>query len=880
MSRLIDAYEQLRSATTQNGSPEPGPDAICDAFAGWAADSGISLYTHQEEALLEIVSGNNVVVTTPTGSGKSMIALGAHFTAIAMGGVSFYTAPIKALVSEKFFALCDVFGADNVGMVTGDAAVNADAPIICCTAEILANIALREGSAADVANVVCDEFHFVADPDRGWAWQTAVSELPQAQFVIMSATLGDVSDLRTDLTRRTGRETAIVSDAIRPVPLEYRWAMTPVHETVEEIVRAGQAPVYIVHSTQAAALERAQALLSATLCTKEERVEIAEAIGHFRFGKGFGQQLAKLVRAGIGVHHAGLLPRYRRLVETLAQRGLLKAICGTDTLGVGINVPIRTVLLTSLTKFDGSRMRVLRSREFHQIVGRAGRAGYDTVGYVVAQAPDHVIETERALAKAGDDPKKRKKVQRKKAPEGFVNWTEETYQRLIASVPETLHPRMKITHAMLLNLLERDEDTPAAVAHLIDEATQDATQRRRLRRRALELARSLVDAGTVERLAAPEPSGRRYRLNPELQDNFALNQPLSAFAVAALEVLDRESDTYPLDVVSIIEATLDNPMAVLTQQQFIARGEAVAEMKADGIEYEERMEALDGIEWPKPLVELLTVTFEAYAPSHPWLSAHMLQPKSIVRDMWERAMTFGEFVTYYKLQRSEGLLLRYLSDAVRALRQTVPDHAVTEGVEDVREWLGEVVRLTDSSLLDEWEALTRDDADSENADRDADARMRAAQAGGRALRPVTGNERAFRILVRNAMWRKVELMAKDAVDALAALEPASGERAASDAVGEETFTADAWDAALGSYWDEHDELLLDPEARGPHRFRVEERDDRTWLVTQVLHDPADDGDWRISATVNLDECDDAGELVLRTTAVGRIGEASGGHAGH
>ncbi|WP_420176065.1 DEAD/DEAH box helicase [Luteococcus sp. OSA5] len=848
--RLIDQIPAL--------GPNPGPDAIYEAFTEWAASNGITLYPHQDEAILEILSGNNAIVMTPTGSGKSLIAIAAHFATLATNGVSFYTAPIKALVSEKFFALCEVFGATNVGMVTGDASVNADAPIICCTAEILANIGLREGREADVSQVVMDEYHFVADPDRGWAWQVGVTELPQAQQILMSATLGDVSQLRKDLTRRSGRETAVIDDAQRPVPLTYRWAMTSIHETVEEIVATGQAPVYIVHSTQAAALERAQALLSAKLVTTEERHQIVAAIGHFRFAGGFGQTLSKLVKAGIGVHHAGMLPRYRRLVETLAQQGLLKVICGTDTLGVGINVPIRTVLFTALSKFDGRRMRILRSREFHQIAGRAGRAGYDTIGYVVAQAPEHVVENEKALAKAGDDPKKRRKVQRKKPPEGFVNYTEESFQKLVNSVPETLHARMRITNAMLLNLLERDEDTAQAVVNLIEESVPDEATRRKLKRRAVALGRSLLQAGVVTRLDPPDPSGRRYELAVDLQDNFALNQPLSAFAMAAFELLDPEDPDYALDLVSIIEATLEDPMFILIQQQYKARGEAVAEMKADGYDYDERMEALEEVEWPKPLAELLDQAYETYRPSHPWIAENALSPKSIVRDMYERAMTFGEYVAFYKVQRSEGLLLRYLSDAYRALRQSVPERFVTEELTDLVEWLGELIRLTDSSLLDEWEALTDPEADPED-------RLKALTHPTEKRHPVTGNERAFTVLVRNALWRHVELMADDKVDELAELDSRDPNR---------VMDADAWDEALGNYWDEHDDMGLDADARGPRMLRIEKfgggGEPRTWRVAQIIDDPDKNHDWQLQASINLDDCDEAGELVLHVLGFSRV----------
>src|SRR3954452_3650372 len=404
--------------------PNADPDAVYEAFISWTSARGLTLYPAQEEAVLEVVTGGNLVLATPTGSGKSLVATAAHLAALATRRRTYYTAPIKALVSEKFFQLCEAFGSANVGMVTGDAAVNAGAPIITCTAEVLANLALREGSAADVGQVVMDEFHFYGDPQRGWGWQVPILGLPQAQFVLMSATLGDVAFFRDDLTRRTGRPTAVVSGTERPVPLSHSYVMTPLHETLDELLSTHQSPVYVVHFTQAAALERAQALMSTNVATREQKDAIAEHIGGFRFTSGFGKTLSRLIRHGIGVHHAGMLPRYRRLVETLTQAGLLKVVCGTDTLGVGINVPIRTVLLTGLSKYDGQRTRILRAREFHQIAGRAGRAGYDTTGWVVVQAPEHEVENARRVKKAGDDPVKLRRVQRKKPPEGRVVWSE------------------------------------------------------------------------------------------------------------------------------------------------------------------------------------------------------------------------------------------------------------------------------------------------------------------------------------------------------------------------------------------------------------------------------------------------------------------------
>jgi superfamily II RNA helicase len=824
------------------------PDSLFDAFTDWAERQGLTLYPHQEEALIEVLSDANVILSTPTGSGKSLVAIGAHFAALSRGERTFYTAPIKALVSEKFFALCDIFGPANVGMMTGDASVNDTAPIICCTAEILANLALRDGYRADVGQVVMDEFHFYAEPDRGWAWQVPLIELPQAQFVLMSATLGDVTRFRADLQRRTGRPTAVVATAERPVPLHFSYVTTPLHDTLEQLLTTWQAPVYVVHFTQLAALERAQALTSVNVCTRAEKDAIARKIGNFRFSSGFGRTLSRLVRHGVGVHYAGMLPKYRRLVETLAQAGLLKVICGTDTLGVGINVPIRTVLFTALSKYDGIKQRHLYAREFHQIAGRAGRAGFDTVGTVVVQAPEHVIENMRSMAKVAGHPNKQRKFIKKKPPEGFVSWGEPTFTRLVESEPEPLRSSFTVTHAMLLNVIARPDDAFEAMRHLLTDNHEDRRAQLRHIRRAIAIYRALLAAGVVERLEVPEPSGRTVRLTVDLQLDFALNQPLSPLAIAALELLDRESPSYALDVLSVIESTLDDPRQVLSAQRFKARGEAVAAMKSDGIEYEERMELLESVTYPRPLADLLEAAYELYRRGHPWVADHELSPKSVARDMYERAMTFVEYVGFYSLTRSEGLVLRYLADAFKALRQTVPEEARTEELTDLIEWLGELVRQVDSSLIDEWEKLA-DPGD------DPDAPVVAQRAAG-----VTGNRRAFRVLVRNALFRRVELAALRRFDELGTLDAEAG------------FDADDWADAMDGYFDEHDDLGIGPGARGPSMLLIEEQP-RRWLVRQIFDDPAGDRDWGITAEIDLEACDEEGTAVIRVVDVGRIEDA-------
>jgi superfamily II RNA helicase len=840
-------------------APRPyDADAMYDAFVAWAAGRGFSLYPAQDEAIIEIVSGANVILSTPTGTGKSLVAVAAHAASVARGGRSYYTAPIKALVSEKFFQLVEIFGARHVGMVTGDSSVNPDAPIICCTAEILANLALRHGAEADVDQVVMDEFHYYGDPERGWAWQVPLITLPRVQFVLMSATLGDVTAIADDLARRTGRDTARVTGVDRPVPLHFSYAKTPVQETVEELLETRLAPVYIVHFSQAAAMERAQALSSIRVVTREQRDEIAEAIGGFRFTTGFGKTLSRLVRAGIGVHHAGMLPRYRRLVETLAQRGLLRVICGTDTLGVGINVPIRTVLITALSKYDGQRMRQLSAREFHQIAGRAGRAGYDTAGTVVVLAPDHEIENEVAIRKAGDDPKKLKKVVRKKAPAGFVTWGEGSFERLVAAEPEALVPQLQLTAAMLINVIGRGGDVVGGIRSLVFDNHQSRARQYELARRALEILRTLKVAGVVE-ILEPSAPGRLadLRLTVDLQPNFALNQPLSPFALAAIELLDPAPSTdsgtggvgtghYALDVVSIIESTLDDPRPILSQQQYKARGEAVAAMKREGIEYDERMALLEDVTWPKPLDELLAQAFETFASSQPWVRDFELSPKSVVRDMFERSMSFGEYVSFYQLQRSEGLVLRYLSDAFRAIRQTVPSDAKDEELLDIIEWLGELVRQVDSSLVDEWSQLVDP---SSHLPEDEQAVVPPAPPS------VVTNRRAFTVLVRNELFRRVQLAALERDEELAELDPDVG-----------------WPDALDRYYAEHDEILTGGPARSPRLVTIDESDAASglWRVEQVIDDPAGDHDWRIRAEVDLEASAEEGAAVVHVTEVLRL----------
>ncbi|MDV2416196.1 DEAD/DEAH box helicase [Corynebacterium tuberculostearicum] len=821
-------------------------EAIWDTFTSWTTGRGINLYPAQEEASLGILAGDNVILATPTGSGKSMVANAAHFIALARGQRSFYTAPIKALVSEKFFALCDIFGAENVGMMTGDATVNGNAPIIAATAEIVANIALRDSAEANIDQVVMDEFHYYSEPDRGWAWQVPLLELSKAQFLLMSATLGDTQWLEDDLTRRTGRATNLVAGTTRPVPLDFSYVFSAVHETIEELLADKKAPIYVVHFSQREAAERAQALTSLSgIITKEEKEAIAQEIGGFRFTTAFGKDLSKLLRKGIGIHHAGMLPKYRRLVERLAQKGLLKVICGTDTLGVGINVPIRTVLMTGLAKFDGQRQRILKSREFHQIAGRAGRAGYDTEGTVVVEAPEHEIENAKERRRIGDDPKRLKKLKKKSAREGEVSWSEKTFARLTEAEPEQLTSQFRVSNSMLLNVLARHGNGYDHMRHLLRDNHDNRSKQNKDILTALDLFRGLVDSGVVQKSTKGlDIYGRPYHLVRELPRDFALNQPLGPFALAALSLLDPEAETYNLDVISVFEAILDDPRQVLIAQQKQRRGEEIAALKADGVDYTDRMNIVEDITWPKPLEELLEQAYDTFAETNAWVREFELRPKSVVRDMLENAMTFSDLVATYGLARSEGVILRYLTDAWRTLKQSIPDEYNTPELEDIVIWLGELIRQVDSSLVDEWAQMAGEDSpiDQDTVDRELAFGVEDPTA-------LTANRRAFTIMVRNYMFRLVQLFALEKEDRLAELLDYLDE-------------VPDFGAILDDYFDEYDDIDSGPEARGPEFFRLGDTDSRAWSVRQIIKDPDGDHAYQFVATVDLDASDEAGEVRL------------------
>ncbi|MEN9647050.1 MAG: hypothetical protein RL238_3719 [Actinomycetota bacterium] len=820
--------------------PAPGADPmdVVDAFGTWAAESGRPLYPHQEEAVLALATGDHVVLATPTGSGKSLVAVAGVALALNAGRRAVWTAPIKALVAEKFFDLVDLLGAEQVGLATGDASINPDAPVLVCTAEVLANHALATGPASEYAFACLDEFHYYAERDRGWAWQVPLLELTGCQMLLASATLGDMTAITTDLEERSGRPVASVTSVERPTPLYHQWRTTHVSDSVLDAVREGITPVYIVHATQANAIERAQSLVSLAVTTRAQREAIAAALKSERTTRGFGETLERLLRNGVGVHHAGMLPRHRRLVERLAAAGLLPVICGTDTLGVGVNIPIRTVLMTALTKFDGTKVRVFTVREFRQLAGRAGRPGFDPDGHVWVQAPEHVIENTKALSRAGDDPKARRKATKAKAPDGFVHYDEATMQRLMTAQPEALTSRFKVTADMVANVLGRP-DGPSALKRLLNTNHDAPARRRQHKRRAIALYRSLEAADVAERRRDEHGrcAGVRVGSLVEGTDERAalrFSAPLMPFAIEVVSTFDHDDPAYVLDVVSVVESVLDDPRQILYAQQNAAKGAEVARLKAEGVEYEERMERLESITWPMPLKELLDECIQPYRARHPWV-AEGPSPKSILREMLESGDTFASFIRRYRLDRSEGLLLRYLTDAWRTLDRSLPDDVYVDALEDVIEWLGALIRATDATLLDEWSLL-------------AGKPLHDHQAPEALTSVATGPPPAWRTAVRTAMFGWVELLARRAYDALA-----------------ERSGWESWRIrdAMAPYWAEYDAIGIDGDARSSSYFELAESPGR-WTVTQTLADPAGDREWRVTASVDLAvaEADGAPTLVL------------------
>jgi superfamily II RNA helicase len=819
-------------------------DEALDLFLGWASAAHGALYPAQEDALLALFSGASVILETPTGSGKSLVAVGLAFKALAEGRRFVWTCPIKALVSEKFFDLCKLFGPEKVGLATGDASVNRDAPITVCTAEVLANILLAEGDRAPVDAVCMDEFHFYGDRERGVAWQLPLLVAPSVQYLLMSATLGDTARIAEDLERRGGFPVTHVLGTHRPVPLDWRYSELPLHEQVMELCRGGESPVYLVCFTQRACAENAGKLLSLDLVSKETRKAIAERLEGVRFDSPYGKELARVLKQGVGLHHAGLLPKYRLLVEKLAQDGLLAVVCGTDTLGVGVNVPIRSVLFTQLCKYDGDKVRILTAREFHQIAGRAGRRGHDAKGVVVAQAPEHVIENLRLELKAGDDPVKKKRIVRKKPPEfGYAHWDRAAFDKLVAARPEALVSRFRPSVPMIVTALRGPSGT-RSLRRALRTCHETSGARKRHRKHTMALLRGLRQAGIVQ--FTHIDGALTLAVDRSFQDDFGLLQNLGMYVVDALGKLDRESPSYALDAISIVEAVIENPGTLMDRRLDKARGEKLAELKAAGVAYDERMAALDEVRADPPNLAFLEESFADFLERQPWAKGETLRPKHLARQVLEEFHTFTSYVKFLGAQRSEGVLLRYLAEVFKTLAQGVPDRAKTDELFAYERDLEALVRSIDASLFDEWERLRTGVEPARAVEADAEA---AREAEAR-------KDRARLVRLRSDVWRVLMAIAREDLDAL-------GERLVHDGPRGGDLPADLL-AKLEAA--RQIPFSTTTQARQPALLRVD-RTQAPWVVEQTLVDDEGEGLGVVRFAADLDALDGADTPFLRLDAV-------------
>jgi superfamily II RNA helicase len=831
-----------------------GNDVLLGRFLEYAEGRRLQLYPAQETAILELFEEKNVILNTPTGSGKSLVAAAVQFKALAQGQRSVYTCPIKALVNEKWLALCREFGPENVGLSTGDASVNRDAPVLCCTAEILANIALREGAQANVQEVIMDEFHYYADRERGAAWQIPLLTLPKARFLLMSATLGDTAFFEEELTKLNGRPTVTVQSQERPVPLEYAYSEIPLANTVERLVNEGKSPVYVVHFTQLEAAQSAQDFTSINVCTREKKAALGSALEGFQFSSPYGPDIRRWLKQGIGLHHAGILPKYRVLTEQLTQRGLLKIICGTDTLGAGINMPIRTVLFTRLCKFDGQKTGILSARDFHQIAGRAGRKGFDERGWVVAQAPEHMVENLKLDEKEARSGKK--SVKRKPPERNFVNWDQQTYLRLLRAPPERLASRFQVSHGMLLNVLSRKGNGCRALQRLLRDCHETPKAKKEHRKRAWQLFRSLVERKIIE-FIPKTAEGAHLRVNAALQDDFSMDQALSLYLHETLPQMDPQAPDYALVLLTLVESILEDPEIILRKQLDRVKDQKMAEMKMEGIDFDKRMEELEKLEYPKPNREFIYATFNAFADRHPWVGQENIRPKSIAREMFESFRSFSDYIRDYELQRAEGLLLRHLSRVHKTLTQGVPDAAKNDAVREMEIYLGTMIKQVDSSLLDEWEKMR--DPNYERAE------TKEVRPPGAEEEDLTRDTKAFTALVRNRIFTFLRgLVIGDFEQALAVL-------ASPEQPGGEPWTAGRLREALEGYHAEHEYICLDPNARNlRHTYVIPAEDKKHWRVQQMLIDPEELNDWVAEFEVDLAQSRLAKEPVLRLRRIGGL----------
>ena len=831
---VVSRYGPLMAHLPQDADP----DELEFAFLSACEDMNLEPYAAQEEGFEHICHGRSVLLCTPTGSGKSLVALCAHFVAMAKGQQSVYTAPTKALVNEKFFQLCGHFGSRNVGLITGDGAVNRDAPVLCCTAEIVANMALKQGADTPFSWVVMDEFHYMGDRARGMAWLVPLLELRGARFLMMSATIGGREELRARIEEQTGVQTALVESTRRPVPLKFTWRETPILDSIAEAETQGITPAYVVCFSKRAAWDLA-VLLAQRTSGGDRRKEIREVLDgrQVRFAGSSGKELRRCLIQGVAPHHGGMLPRYRRLVEQMVVQGYVSVVCGTDTLGVGVNMPIRAVLFTQLYKYDGSNSRHLQAREFLQIAGRAGRKGFDDVGHVWAQAPEHLMvnRLERAKAQAAG---KLKKYRAKPPPREFRGWGEEHFTGIRKRRPGPLRVPFRITAELILSVLGRPDADVETLREFVAKAKLSDT----LTEQARSDIDELIEQLQPDHLQPTEADGVTRWTVVGAQDGRSMERALGRFLGDALVYLDAADPEFPLRVLSLVECILDDPRAILDAQMRAERDRlygALRRARREDPEAEARLEQeIEELTHVQPEKDFIDVRWMRWAETNPWYRSSPPRPKSVLRALFESGAVFDEYVSEFGLVNEEGRLLYYLSDAFRVLTREVPQWvAQDERIADIIEWLDLLVHTVDSSLVHEWERFE---------DPDAVAVVLASEPPPPP--DITTRPAAFRRLVRNAAFRWLQDLARQSMPSPAEVPVAEVRE------------------AMTAYFAEHDWLPLGMDARGPQYFFFEGD-----VVRQTLADPADDRDWIAEGRVEWEASRAEGRAVLVLTALGRVG---------
>ncbi len=844
----------------------PDADDIALALMEYFEELGIDLYEAQEEAINLITHGDcNVLLNTPTGSGKSLVALAAHFTALSHGHRSIYTAPTKALVNEKFFDLCKAFGARNVGLIHGDTTANRNAMIICCTAEILANMALSEGRASPFKWVIMDEFHYYGDRDRGMAWLLPLVSLDEARFLLMSATIGWPKDRAQTLARQTGRPTELIRSTTRPVPLEFDYRDQLLPEALSDLRSEGQLPVYLVTFSKHEATTLAQEI--APLKVTKASPEVRAAVEEERLDTPFGVLLGKLLRKGIGVHHSGMLPRYRRFVERLA--GLpdgqgLQVICGTDTLGVGVNMPIRSVLFTKLYKFDGERVRILSIRDFQQVAGRAGRRNKSKAapereekGTVWVLAPQHEVQNRLNRAKG-------KKKHTIKPPPNFKGWNRETMKRLATGQPQKLGTQFKVSGPMVSTALSRrDEDGAAALRGMIGRIGLATDKRESVLVEVEQIIGELVEKRLVQRRSELDAEAVGFDVD-HTQDHF--ERPLSRFLKDALDGLDADGgdpQTQWSRAVSVIESTLTagwkerdgqllrdpEPSAIIRAQQHAKRRRLIEKKRQaerdpstqDGVIYKLQKQ-IDTVLWPEPEKRYLDDRWLLWSRDHPFTTDESgPAPRYIALEMYEEQYSFNDYIRHHNQSAkgddvliNEGRLLYYLSELYKVLRKEKPPPNIRDAkFEEFRSWLEALVYQVDGTMVYEWERFE----DS------ADTAVNVAPDEDTPRRDPTRDPRAFERQVRNEVFSWVRALARGDYASLAR---------------RSTMSQHEIKIRFERFLEEHEELLFGPDARNIAYFRFQ----RPYSVKQTLLGIDGVTSWELVGRVDVERSSAESDVVI------------------